>query len=335
MPFTDAVPRLLNRMRMRQVALVLAIEERSTLRAAASELGMTQPAATKMLHELEDTLGYRLFDRVGRGLRVNAAGACVTEYFRGMRGGLEALRRELQGLRLGSAGKLFIGSIMAASPADLTLALVRLKALYPLLSVEISVGTSDRLMEQLREGRLDVVIGRMPGGTGGDCVFEPLSDERLSVVVAVSHPLARARTVTFAALQAYPWILQPAGSPMREAMEQEFAAHHLPLPPGLVETASILTTTDLIARTDMVAVIPWSIAGRYAEHGLLRVLPCPIRNRLAAYGSIVRSDRPASAALRHFVELLHAPAAAVDAPAAPAAALPKKKGLQRKPFADQ
>lgn len=296
---------LLNRLRMRQVALLLAIESHGTLRAAAAELGMTQPAATKMLHELESALGHPLFGRVGRGLKVNAAGACVTQYFRGMRGGLEAMHRELDALHLGSAGKLFIGSIMAAAPEVLSDALVRLKAQYPLLTVEIAVDTSNRLMERLREGSLDAVIGRMPNGSGGDCRFRPLGEEALSVIVSTDHPLARRTRLRFEELQGYPWILQPAGSPMRDVLEQEFAVHHQPLPRGLIETASILTTTNLIARSDMVAVIPASIATRYERHGLLRVLPYSVRNRLAAYGSVVRSDRPASAALEHFLALLH------------------------------
>ena len=57
---------LLNRLRMRQVALLLAIDEFRTMHAAAQHLGMTQPAASKMLHELEEALGETLFDRVGR-----------------------------------------------------------------------------------------------------------------------------------------------------------------------------------------------------------------------------------------------------------------------------
>ena len=65
----ESTPQLLNRLRMRQMALILAIDERRTLRAAAAQLGMTQPAATKMLHELEIALGQPLFERVGRGLQ--------------------------------------------------------------------------------------------------------------------------------------------------------------------------------------------------------------------------------------------------------------------------
>jgi len=176
----DTTPQLLNRLRMRQIALILAIEDRRTLRAAAGQLGLTQPAATKMLHELESALGQSLFDRVGRGLQLNPAGERVTGYFRSIRGSMEALNRELGELRLGSAGKFSVGSIMAASPGHLTEALLGLKALFPLLSVEIAVDTSDRLLAQLREGVLEVVIGRLVSQPGFDCVFRAIEDEGLA-----------------------------------------------------------------------------------------------------------------------------------------------------------
>ena len=177
---------------MRQIVLLLAIEERGT-RAAAAALNMTQSAASKMLHELEQAIGQPLFERVGRGLALTAAGDCVMGYFRGMRGTVSSLARELEELRLGSAGKLFIGSIMAASPGPLTDALLRLKQTYPLLAVEISTGTSDLLIGRLNEGRLDVVIGRMLTLPPRDYVFRPIGDEALSVIAAVDHPWPDAR----------------------------------------------------------------------------------------------------------------------------------------------
>ena len=310
----STTPQLLNRLRMRQVALLLAIDEHGTLRAAAVELGMSQPAATKMLHELESALGQTLFDRVGRGLRLNPAGQAVMNTFRGLRGSMSALGRELHELRLGSAGKLYVGSIMAAAPTTLSDALIGLKKDYPLLSVEIFVGTSDRLIEQLRDGSLDVVIGRVADPTNPenqDCLFRPIGEEALSVVVACEHPLAqplnkrKGRTLDFKALLAYPWILQPPGSPMREVMEQEFRSHHAALPLGLIETASILTTTNLIARSEMIAVIPQSIASRYEAHGLLRILRYPITQTLTAWGSLVHRDRPVNAVTERFMGLLH------------------------------
>lgn len=301
------VPALLARLRMRQIVLLLAIEDRGTLRAAAAQLNMTQSAASKMLHELELAIGQPLFERVGRGLAPTAAGVCVMAYFRGMRGTVASLARELQELRLGSAGKLFIGSIMAASPGHLSDALLRLKQTYPLLSVAISTGTSDLLMEQLNEGKLHVVIGRMVTLSRRDYVFRPIGEESLSVIAAVDHPLARRKRVDFLAMQAYPWVLQPHGSPMRDVMEQEFRAHECEIPQGLVESSSILTTTNLAMKSTMLGVIPESVANRYARHGLLAILRYEIRSSLTAFGSIVPRDRPLSVPARHFVDLLHEP----------------------------
>jgi len=111
--------------------------------------------------------------------------------------------------------------------------------------------------------------------------------------------------VKFASLLDYPWILQPTGSPMREVLEQEFRMLQAPSPKGLIETASILTTTNLIAATDMVGVMPQSIADTYARHGLLAILPCFIRHKMEAFGSITRKDRPLSEAARFFLAALH------------------------------
>ena len=302
---TSHIPQLLNRLRMRQVALILAIGEHGTLRKASSELGMTQPAATKMIQELESALGQRLFERVGRGQKLTLAGSSVLHYFRGMRGAVESMTRELAELQLGSSGRVSVGSIMAPSPTLLTQAIIALKKAYPLLSVDVTLDTSDRLFELLRDGVLDVAIGRVRDGHWADYVFTPLENEELAVVVGVNHPLGQKKSVRFASLLDYPWILQPTGSPMREVLEQEFRMQQAPTPKGLIETASILTTTNLIAETDMVGVVPQSIAKTYAQHGLLKILPCYIQHKMESFGSITLKDRPLSEAARFFLAALH------------------------------
>jgi DNA-binding transcriptional LysR family regulator len=307
LPMIEKTPtaQLLNRLRMRQVALILAIGEHGTLRKASAELGMTQPAATKMIQELESALGQRLFERVGRGQKLTPAGLSVLGHFRGMRGSVEAMTRELTELQQGSAGRLSVGTIMAPSPTLLTSAVIALKRTYPLLSVDITMDTSDRLLELLREGLLDVAIGRIRDEHRQDYTFIPLSNEALAVVVGVHHPLARQAKLAFSALLAYPWILQPVGSPMREVLDQEFRMLQVPAPRGLIETASILTTTDLIDKTDMIAVMPQSIAGTYAAHGLLCVLPCDIQHKMESFGSITLKDRPVSEPARFFLAAIH------------------------------
>lgn len=303
-------PQLMNRLRMRQVALLLAIDETGRLGAAAEQLGLTQPAATKMLGELEQAVGHRLFERVGRGLQVNAAGERTTAFFRSIRGSMEALNQELEAIRLGAAGRLSIGSIMAASPGRLTHALLRLKSEFPLISIEVAVDTSDRLLAQLREGVLELVVGRKAPVPGVECRFKAIEDEALAVIAGTDHPLARKRKVTFDALQDHGWILQPPGSPMRDLIDREFRQHHAELPPGLVETGSILTTINLVRSSTLVGVIPQSVAQTHAAHGMVAVLPYRFRHTLEAYGSLVPRDRPLTAPAARFLELLHARPAA-------------------------
>ncbi|WP_418320487.1 LysR family transcriptional regulator [Piscinibacter sakaiensis] len=298
-------PQLMNRLRMRQVTLLLAIDELGTLSGAAERLGLTQPAATKMLGELETVLGQRLFDRVGRGLQPNAVGQRVTAFFRSIRGSMEALNQDLEALRHGAAGKLAIGSIMAASPGRLTRALLQLKEEYPMLAMEIAVDTSDRLLVQLREGVVELVVGRRVPVPGVECSFRAIDDEELAVICGEGHPLAGRRKLDLAALLAYSWILQPHGSPMRELIEREFRHHHADLPNGLIETGSILTTINLVRRSTMLGVIPMAVAKTHAEHGMLRVLPFRFRHTLEAYGSLVPRDRPLSEPAARFLELLH------------------------------
>ena len=302
-PHYDSTPQLLNRVRMRQVALMLAIEETRTLRAASGHVGLTQPAATKMLHELERAMGQPLFDRVGRGLQVNAAGKRVMGYFRGIRGSMESLNRDLRELREGTAGRLSVGSIMAASPGRLTDALLRLKATYPLLSLVITVDTSDRLLKLLDDGALDLVIGRMVRNTALECDFTAIEDERLAVVVSPENPLAARKKVEFAELMAYPWILQPHGSPMRDVIEREFREHHLKLPEGLIETGSILTTIDMVRRSRCVGVVPETVA--VSERSVLSIVAYRMRQKLETYGSLVPRGRPLSKPGEHFLTLLH------------------------------
>jgi DNA-binding transcriptional LysR family regulator len=295
---------LINRLRMRQVSLLLSVCEQGTLHAAARELGMTQPAATKMMRELELSLGTPLFDRVGRGLKLNAAGSTVLDYFQGMVGTLESLTRELSAIRQGIHGVLSVGSIMAASPAILTNALIAIRERLPLLTIRVTTGTSDLLIQSLDAGELDVVIGRPVAHSHADYTFHALSKETLCVIAASNHPVVKEKKLTLSALLPYPWILQSSGSPMRELIDQEFRAAGLKPPAQLIETSSILTTVDIVARTPMIAVIPESVAHSFSASGSISVLKYRLSHQLDPYGILLRPDRPLTMASSLFVELL-------------------------------
>ena len=298
---------LLQRLRFRQVALLLALQRLGTLRAAAAELGMTQPAATQMLQELEAALEQPLFERAGRGLRPTPAGTAVMAHFEGLHGSLEALARTLEGLREGGGGVLAVGCIPASSPTLLVQAVAALKRERPLLKVRIVTETSDHLLDLLDQGELDLVIGRIAEGHAhGNYLSTVLAAEPLSVVVGPRNSRAREQALTLQALMRDPWVLQPRPSPMRELLEQEFRLHGLDMPRNLVETASMHTTVFLIYEAPMVAVLPAALAARHEQEGVLRVLPLQLHQALEPYRAIVPKERPLGAAAQRFLELLSA-----------------------------
>jgi molybdate transport repressor ModE-like protein len=305
---------LLQRLRLRQVALLLALKRLGTLRAAAEDLGMTQPAATQTLKELESVLDVALFERAGRGLKPTAAGEAVMAHCEGLEGSLQALARTLEGLHDGEGGVLAVGCIPASSPTLLVRAVAQLKRERPLLKVRVFTETSDHLLDLLDAGELDLVIGRITEGRAhGDYRSTVLAIEPLSVVVGARNSRALSKDLTLAALMNDPWVLQPRPSPMREVLEQEFRLHGLDVPRNLVETASMHTTVFLINEAPMVAVLPAALALRHAAEGLLAVLPLALRHRLEPYRAIVPRQRPLGAAAKRFLELVEPGAGTVAA----------------------
>ena len=87
-------------------------------------------------------------------------------------------------------------------------------------------------------------------------------------------------------------------------IEQEFLSHHAALPPGMVETSSFLTATDLVAHSQMIAVVPHAMAKRFDSHNMLRILPYTFTHSLSSWGSLVHRDHYVSPVMEKFLELM-------------------------------
>src|SRR6478672_4311663 len=127
---------MLSRLRLKQLRLLVALDDHGSLLRAAERVGITQPGASKALHEIELALGAELFVRTNRGLEPNDLGHCVIRYARLIQTDLAHLREDMLGILHGHGGRLSIGAIMGAVPL-VTEALTRLLKKRPALSVEI------------------------------------------------------------------------------------------------------------------------------------------------------------------------------------------------------
>jgi DNA-binding transcriptional LysR family regulator len=296
------------RLRLRHLQLMVALSETESLRRAADELAMTQPAATKALKELEDTIGVSLFVRHARGMEPTIFGEVVMRYARVVFEDLDELRDELAAIEAGDIGKVRIGAVMAPAPELLTHAIVALKAAHPRLQISVQIDTSDVLVQALQQDQLDIMLGRIPDGFPAlDLSFETLGEEALSIVTRPDHPVARATIrPRLAELATYPWIVQPHPSPMRQIIDQTFRESRVAPPVSTVETSSILTTLSLLLDSDMLAVLPTSVAHYYVELGTMAALSTPLRGRLAPYGLILRKNRRIRPATQLVIDAIRA-----------------------------
>jgi DNA-binding transcriptional LysR family regulator len=299
------VPPRLRFMRLRHYEILVALSELGNLRKAAEQLAISQPAVTKALQEIESQLGAALFVRHSKGVTATPVGEAAVQHARLAISESRRLQETLDGLQAGHLGRVRVGSIMAPVPQMLTRAIAQAKGRHPQMDISVTVDTSDMLMGQLEKGALDAVIGRLTERLERSSFsFELLGEESLSVVAGFRHPLAKARRTTLKALMSYGWILQPRGSPMRELLELTFAESGLESPASIVETAAILLTTTLLQRTDMLAVVPTSVANHYAGGHLLSILPVRLPRRLDPYGLITRRRESLSVAALAFIQTL-------------------------------
>lgn len=296
-----------SRLRLRQLRLILALQEFGSLRRAADNIGMTQPAATKMLHEAEDLIGVELFERLPRGMRPTPFGDTVIHYAHMVFAELSGMREELVALESGNLGRVAVGAIPALASGLLTRTIATLKKNHPRLSMSIQVDTSDVLVQALLQDQLDIVLGRIPpSARAEELLFDTLGEEQLCVIVGAHNPLAQATQLTWGELQNMTWVLQQQPSPMRTIINQVFHNARIDIPSSIVETSSMMTLLSLIQQTDMLGVTPLSVINDYPGRHLLAILPINFEPRLPPYGLISRRNRIMSSAMQAFISQVKA-----------------------------
>ena len=136
---------VLSRLRTRQLLLLNALDEQRNLGRAALAMSMSQPAATKLLQQLESAMGVSLFTRLARGMEPTPYGEVLVRYARRMLTDFGAVREEMVALKSGLRGSLRIGCVPGAVTELLAPALVAYKALHTKVAVSIMVDTSDEI----------------------------------------------------------------------------------------------------------------------------------------------------------------------------------------------
>ncbi len=283
---TDVVApeRLLDgRLKLRHLVLATTIADAGSLARAAEQLHITQPVVTRGLQDLEAVLGVPLFERSAQGAVPTIYGTAFIEHARGVIAQIRQAGRALGDLAAADAGTVTVGTHLAGSNVLLPLAIARLKAAHPGVTVIVRESTPDVLQSQLLLGDVDLTVGRL---TPADPLIEQvqLYVEPIVLVVRADHPVLAdrggsvdspgrpdrggsadspglsGRGPSFATLAALPWIVPVAGTALRRELEQLFAAQGVAWPSDRVECTSALTLRRLILDGDCVAALPELVA---------------------------------------------------------------------------
>jgi DNA-binding transcriptional LysR family regulator len=292
-------------LKTRQLVLLVELGIHGSILRAAEAANLTQPAASKLLAELEHALGAQLFERLPRGvsptwygeIMIRRAGAALAE--------LDAAHQEVMELLSGLSGRVSVGTVLTPSTRLLPDAIRRLKLKHPRVSVAISVDTSKVLVERLRAGELDIVIGRvLDSDIASELHFEVVNDEPHSLIVRRGHPLLGRSDLSLQDLSQQSWILPPRGSILRDRLTALFLSQGLDQPADSVETLAMTVSTGLLMGSDMIAALPEELVQAYLDAGLLVVLPFDLGLRMDAYGIVTRKQHQLSPGAMAMLEVL-------------------------------
>ena len=289
------------RVSIRQLRLVATIDEVGSMVRAGEAIGMTQPAVTKAVRDLEGDLGVALFNRGNRGVTPTIYGEALVRHAQRVLAQLEHAAEEIEDLAHGAGGRVTVGTFLAASAWLLPEAIARLRRERPRVAVDVVEGTNDRLQPMLLRGDLDMVVGRLSEFRHRAGVHqEPLYSEEVVILARPGHGLARHPRLRLAHLQKADWILPPPETTLRRQLETAFFDAGLDPPHCAVQSVSFLTNRRLLHASDLVGAWPRGVAADDLEQGRLVSLPVRLNGILWPVGVATRKLirlSPAAAAL--------------------------------------
>ncbi len=284
-------------LRLRHLRTFVAVARQGSVGRAAEELAITQPAVSKAIKELETILGAPLLARERGGALLSPYGEI---FLRHAEASLASLRRGLEDVADAaspSALPVRVGALPTVSARLLPLAIRRYLA-HGLGAVpRIVTGPTAYLTAQLREGALDIVIGRMgEPETMTGLAFEHLYSEVIVFAVRAGHPLA-GNTLRPETVLPFEFLLPPPGSVIRPTVDRLFTAANLPTPARVVETVSLAFSRAYILATDAIWLISEGVVLEDLHRGTLDRLAVDTAETRGPVGITMRAgDVPSPAA---------------------------------------
>jgi DNA-binding transcriptional LysR family regulator len=306
-PRIDWEGQLGRRMRLRDLHVFTTSVRLGSMAKAAKELGVSQPAVSEVIADLEHALGVRLLDRVPHGVEPTAYGSALLRRsiaaFDELRQGI----RDIEFLSDPTVGELRIGCPESIAAAYLQQVIVLFTETHPRIVLDIDTVNTLSFSPKLRERALDLVLARAgwpldEPSLVADLTIEPLFDDHLVVAVGEGHPLAKRRRLNWSDLADQRWVLTGTDSWNYRLVAEAFKAHGLKPPKVHMKTLSIHLRANMAATGKCITTFPRSVLLLHGRHLRLKVLPIDLPPRTWPIMAVTLRDRTLSPIVERFVE---------------------------------
>lgn len=287
--------RSLTRLKTQQLLLLVYLYDHRSVVAAAKAAYISQPAATKMLRQVEQSLGVELFTRHARGVEPTSYGEIMVRHARNALTELSNAYDQVESFKHGLSGHVAIGTVVTSASSLVPAAVALLKERSPRVLVSIHLGFSEALVQRLQEGTLDIVIARVHNIRDLPHLnFESVGASPHAILARAGHPLAGQPSLEWRDLGEQAWVLPPSGNVLREHLEVLFLEQGLTFPANIVETDSLPVSASLLRLSNMLAPLPRDAVQPYCASGDLTVLPINFSISLGDAGIITARNRSLS-----------------------------------------
>lgn len=287
--------KFIHRLKAHQLQLIERIAETGKLKTAADIQHVSQPAASRILAEIEAGVGAALFERTPKGMMPTQIGDAFLRHARSILSAFENLGAEVAALGMGQTGQVRIGSVTGPALKNLVPAILKIKQESPEIEPTLEVSPSSALLRALDQGYFDFIIARMTSDYDSrDFHMLPARSETVSLVVRNAHPLVGRSDLTLEQIAGFEWTIQERGSPIRDALEGAFADAGVVMPKFITNTSSLLVTLGLLEKSDTIATLVEEVAHlltRGSQQDQLHVLPLRNVIKVAPYYIIRKKNR--------------------------------------------
>jgi LysR family pca operon transcriptional activator len=241
----------------RHLANLMSVAEHGSFNRAAAARGISQPALSNSIAQLERRLGVEVLNRTRRGSELTEMGRVLLRGAETIDSVLLQAAEEIRLKRMGVEGPLRVGVVPSVTLKLMPDIFAVLLQRHPAIKLTFIEGLDDQLLPSLQAGHLDLVVGPIAGvfPPPADILEDPLFDDPFAIGVGPGHPLRNRGSLTLAELRDAAWVLPLPGNSYRRHIEALFMTAGVPWPSNCFITSSLTLVESVVAQTGRVTII--------------------------------------------------------------------------------